>query len=53
MKVKMTLISKGIKFEKICKNDREIYKFERDIPAKFGLLFSGKPYVIGNKIIED
>ncbi len=47
MKVKMTLISKGIKVEKICTTEREVYIFNRDMPAKYGLLFTDIPYVIG------
>lgn len=43
----MTLISKGIKVSKICKTEREVYVFERDMPAKHGLLFSKIPYMIG------
>lgn len=46
MKIKMTLIAKGIKVEKICKTKREIAVFYRDMPAKYDLLFSKKPYVI-------
>lgn len=47
MKVKMTLIAKGIKVEKICTSKREIKTFERDMPAKYNLLFSNTPYIIG------
>jgi len=47
MKIKMTLLSKGIKVEKIVSTDYEAYIFERDMPAKYNLLFSGKPYMIG------
>lgn len=52
MRVKMTLISKGIKVEKICKTEKECFIFERDIPAKYDLLFSKKPYLIGRKNME-
>jgi hypothetical protein len=44
---KMTLISKGLKIEKICNSEYECFIFERDMPAKYDLLFSGKPYLIG------
>jgi hypothetical protein len=44
---KMTLLSKGIKVEKICKNEREAFIFERDMPVKYNLLFTKVPYVIG------
>ena len=47
MKIKMTLISKGIKVEKIVTSDYQVYIFKRDMPAKYNLLFSGKPYIIG------
>lgn len=47
MKVKMSLITKGIKIEKVCASEREIRTFERDMPAKYNLLFSKMPYVIG------
>lgn len=45
--IKMTLVSKGINIEKICKNEFEVYQFERDMPAKYNLLFSNIPYAIG------
>ena len=44
---KMTLISKGLKVEKVVESEYEAFIFERDMPAKYDLLFSGKPYVIG------
>ena len=47
MKVKMSLISKDVKVEKICTTEREVINFKRDMPAKYNLLFSKKPYVIG------
>lgn len=47
MKIKMSLISKGINVEKICATQREVFNFERDMPAKYNLLFSKTPYVIG------
>ena len=47
MKIKMTLISKGIREEKICTTEREVFVFERDMPAKHGLLFSKTPYIVG------
>jgi hypothetical protein len=47
MKIKMTLISKGIKVEKICNNEKEAFIFERDMPAKYNLLYSKIPYAIG------
>lgn len=46
MKVEMTLIAKGIKVSKICKSEKEVFIFSRDYPAKYGLLFSKKPYII-------
>lgn len=49
--IKMTLISKGIKVEKICKSEIECFKFERDMPAKYNLLFSKIPYVIGKRYL--
>ena len=51
MKIKMTLIAKGVKIEKIC-NEYEAYIFERDQPAKHGLLFSKTPYAIGKRILN-
>ena len=49
MKVKMTLIAKGIKVEKICTTEREVFTFKRDMPAKYDLLYSKKPYAIGER----
>ncbi len=45
--IRMTLIAKGIKVEKTCKTQREVRTFERDMPAKYDLLFSSEPYMIG------
>lgn len=53
MKVEMILLAKGIKVTKVCRNSNECFKFERDMPAKFNLLFTKTPYVIGKiNIIE-
>lgn len=52
MKVKMTLIAKGIKVEKICTSEKEVFNFERDMPAKYNLLFSKTPYMIGKMDLE-
>ena len=51
MKIKMSLISKGINVVKIC-NEKEAWIFERDQPSKYGLLFSKTPYAIGKKILQ-
>lgn len=48
----MTLIAKGVNVEKICKTERECFVFERDMPAKYNLLFSNTPYVIGKRNLE-
>jgi hypothetical protein len=47
MKIKMTLVSKGIKVEKIVTTEKGAYIFERDMPAKYNLLFTNIPYMIG------
>lgn len=52
MKVRMLLIAKGIKVEKICTSEREVIIFERDMPARYNLLFSRTPYVIGRMFID-
>ena len=52
MKVKMSLISKDVKVEKICYSKREIEVFKRDMPAKYDLLFSKKAYAIGTMVIK-
>lgn len=49
----MTLISKGLKVKKVCKSEKEVFLFERDMPAKYGLLYSKKPYAIGKKYIKN
>ena len=51
MKIKMTLVSKGIKVEKICTTEKEAFIFERDMPAKHQLLFSKIPYAIGKRYL--
>jgi hypothetical protein len=51
MKTEMTLISKGIKVKKVCNNNSEVRKFERDMPAKYNLLFKNIPFLICNKPI--
>jgi len=50
-KYEMSLLSKGIKVTKVCKNERECFKFERDMPAKYNLLFTNIPYIIGKRYI--
>jgi hypothetical protein len=50
--IKMRLISKTVKIEKICKSEKEAYIFERDMPAKHNLLFSKEPYVIGKQYLD-
>jgi hypothetical protein len=52
MKYEMSLISKGVSIKKICNNDYECFIFERDMPAKYNLLFSNTPYIIGKKYIH-
>jgi len=47
----MSLLSKGIKVTKVCKNEIECFKFERDMPAKYNLLFTNIPYIIGKRRI--
>ena len=49
----MSLLSKGIKVTKVCKNANECFKFERDMPAKYNLLFTKTPYVIGKRYINE
>jgi len=51
MKYEMTLLAKGVKVTKQCKNDYEAYIFERDMPAKYNLLFTKTPYVIGKRFL--
>lgn len=40
-------MSKDVNIEKVCTNLWEVYTFERDMPTKYGLQFSRKPYIIG------
>ena len=42
----------GIKIEKVCTNLWEVYTFERDMPTKHKLQFSGKPYIIGKVYLD-
>lgn len=53
MKIEMALISKGIKVKKICKTEREVFIFERDMPAKYNLLYKNTPYVISKKYLDN
>ena len=53
MTIKMTLISKGINVSKICKTERECFVFERDMPAKYNLLFTKIPYAVGKTFIDN
>jgi len=43
------LIAKGIKVTKSVTTEKQADIFERDMPAKYNLLFSGKPYMIKRK----
>ena len=49
----LTLISKGVKVTKVCKNEREVAIFKRDMPAKYHLLFqTDTPYAIQEKEVK-
>ena len=48
---KMTLLSKNLKIEKKCNTERECFVFERDMPAKYNLLFSKETYIIVKKYL--
>ena len=49
----LTLIAKGIKVTKVCKNEREVAIFYRDMPAKYRLLFQTEiAYAIQEKEIK-
>ena len=51
--IKMSLITTGkVVCEKVCKTEYECMIFERDMPAKHGFLFSGKPYAIGKTNLD-
>jgi len=50
--IKMKLMSKDVNVEKICKNLWEVYTFERDMPTKYGLQFSGKPYIVSKTDLD-
>lgn len=50
--IEMSLISKDINIKKVCTNLWDVYIFERDMPIKHKLQFSGKPYVVGKKYLN-
>lgn len=50
--IKMKLISKDVNVEKVCTNLWDVYIFERDMPTKYKLQFSGKPYVVGKIYLD-
>lgn len=47
--IEMSLKAVGVNIKKVCTNLWEVYVFERDMPTKYGLQFSGKPYIVGKK----
>ena len=48
----LTLIYKGEELAKrVCKTYQDAHVFKRDMPAVFGLLFSGLPYTIKTKYL--
>lgn len=49
----MSLISKGINVVKICTSEKQAFIFERDMPAKYNLLFSKITYAIGKMYLEN
>lgn len=53
MKIEMSLIAKGINIKKVCTTERQVFNFERDMPAKYNLLFSNTPYIIGKKNLTE
>lgn len=50
--IKMVLMAKDLRVEKICTNLWDVHIFERDIATKHKLQFSGKPYVIGKTYLD-
>jgi hypothetical protein len=50
--IEMSLIAIGVNIKKVCTNLWDVYIFERDMPTKHKLQFSGKPYVIGRKYLD-
>jgi len=50
--IKMSLMARGVKIEKICTNLWDVHTFERDMPTKHKLQFSGKPYIIGKTYLD-
>jgi hypothetical protein len=52
MKVKMVLLAKGVRVEKVVSTERDAFVFERDMPAKHGLLYSKTPYAVGRLNLE-
>lgn len=50
--IKMKLMATGISVEKICTNLWDVYTFERDMPTKYGLQFSGKPYIVAKYYLD-
>lgn len=50
---KMTLTAKNLRIEKKCHSIYECFIFERDLPAKYNLLFEKKPYVIGKVFLKN
>lgn len=48
----VSLIWKNNKVTKICKSEKEVYIFHRDMPCKHGLLFQTEiPYLIQTKYL--
>jgi len=50
--IKMVLMAKDVNVEKVCTNLWEVYTFERDMPTKYKLQFSGKPYIIATYYLD-
>ena len=50
--IEMSLISKYVNIKKICKTEREVFTFKRDMPSKYDLVFYRTPYVIGERNLD-
>ena len=44
--IKVTVISENVNVSKDCKTEKQAYRFEQDMAAKYGLLFSSIPYYV-------
>jgi hypothetical protein len=51
--IKVTFITGNIKVSKVVDSEKKAYRFGQDMAAKYEVLFTNTPYIIGKTYLEN